>query len=281
MFELGPKPVNAACIKGGHMKRERLGWCLVLGLATFSLGAAAPADDRVPSGTLRVTYIATNPVQAFVDPKTGEVRGPGADMARLIAKRLGVPAKITGVAGPAGVLDSLKKGEADMGLLAFDPERAKEVDFSPPYELAQNTYLVPEGSPLHSVADVDKPGIRVGVTERDAGDLYLTRVLKAAELNRNTTGDLAVVTKWLADHTVDAYGTNRQRLTEIAAHNPGYRLLPDNFYGVEQSVIVPKGHKALLEEVNAALADARNNGLVAEAIARSGLIGLDVAPARP
>jgi polar amino acid transport system substrate-binding protein len=263
------------------MKRERLGWCLVLGLATLSVCTAAPADDRVPTGTLRVTYIATNPVQAFVDPKTGEVRGPGADMARLIAKRLGVAVKITGVAGPAGVLDSLKKGEADMGLLAFDPERAKEVDFSPPYALAQNTYLVPEDSPLRSVADVDKPGIRVGVTERDAGDLYLTRVLKAAELKRNTTGDLAVVTKWLADHTVDAYGTNRQRLTEIAAHNPGYRLLPDNFYGVEQSVIVPKGHKALLDEVNAALADARSNGLVAEAIARSGLIGLDVAPARP
>jgi polar amino acid transport system substrate-binding protein len=268
------------------MKRERLGRCLILAsatlsaLAALSLGTAAQADDRVPTGTLRVTYIATNPVQASVDPKTGEVRGPGADMARLIGKRLGVPVKITGVAGPAGVLDSLKKGEADMGLLAFDPQRAKEVDFSPPYALAQNTYLVPEGSALRSVADVDKPGVHVGVTERDAGDLYLTRALKAAELKRNNTGNLDVVTKWLADHTVDAYGTNRQRLTEIAAHNPGYRLLPDNFYGVEQSVIVPKRHQALLDEVNTVLADARRDGLVAEAIARSGLIGLDVAPAR-
>ena len=89
------------------------------------------------------------------------------------------------------------------------------------------------------------------------------------------------MTKWLADRTVDAYGTNRQRLTEIAARNPGYRLLPDNFYGVEQSVIVPKGHKALLDAVDKVLDDARRSGLVAEAIARSGLIGLDVAPARP
>jgi len=263
------------------MNRERVSWCLALALTTLSVTTAAQADDRVPTGTLRVTYIATNPVQASVDPKTGEVRGPGADMARAIAKRLGVPVKITGVAGPAGVLDSLKKGEADMGLLAFDPERAKEVDFSPPYALAQNTYLVPEGSALRSVVDVDKPGVRVGVTERDAGELYLSRALKAAELKRNNTGNLDVVTKWLADHTVDAYGTNRQRLTEIAARNPGYRLLPDNFYGVEQSVIVPKDHKALLEEINAALDEARSSGLVAEAIAHSGLIGLDVAPARP
>jgi polar amino acid transport system substrate-binding protein len=268
-------------MRRGHLKQGYLGRLLVLAFAMFSLGTAVQADDRVPTGTLRVTYISTNPVQASVDPKTGEVRGPGADMARAIAKRLGVPVKITGVAGPAGVLDSLKKGEADVGLLAFDPERAKEVDFSPPYALAQNTYLVPEGSALRSVADIDKPGVRVGVTERDAGDLYLTRALKAAELKRNNTGNLDVVTKWLADRTVDAYGTNRQRLTEIAARNPGYRLLPDNFYGVEQSVIVPKGHKALLEEVNAVLDDARRNGLVAEAITRSGLIGLDVAPARP
>jgi polar amino acid transport system substrate-binding protein len=264
-----------------HLNRRQSGRFLAVAFAALSLCATAQADDRVPTGTLRVTYIATNPVQASVDPKTGEVRGPGADMARAIAKHLGVPVKITGVAGPAGVLDSLKKGEADVGLLAFDPERAKEVDFSPPCALAQNTYLVPENSPLRSVADIDRPGVRVGVTERDAGDLYLTRALKAAELKRNNTGNLDVVTKWLGDHTVDAYGTNRQRLTEIAARNPGYRLLPDNFYGVEQSVIVPKGHNALLEEVNAVLADARSSGLVADAITRSGLIGLDVAPARP
>jgi hypothetical protein len=62
------------------------------------------------------------------------------------------------------------------------------------------------------------------------------------------------VTKWLAGREVDAYGTNRQRLTEIAERNPGYRLLPDNFYGVEQSVIVAKGNKPLLDAVNIALA---------------------------
>jgi polar amino acid transport system substrate-binding protein len=183
--------------------------------------------------------------------------------------------------GEGECADEGSQGEADISLLAFDPARAKEVDFSAPYSLAQNTYLVPVGSPIKSVADIDKPGIRVGVTERDAGELYLSRALKAAEIKRNTTGNLDVVTKWLAGHEVDAYGTNRQRLTELAARNPGYRLLPDNFYGVEQSVIVPKGNKALLDAGNAVLDEARRSGLIARAIARSGLIGLDVAPARP
>jgi polar amino acid transport system substrate-binding protein len=152
-----------------------MGRFFVVAVAALCLCSIAQADDRVPTGTLRVTYIATNPVQASVDPKSGEVRGPGAEVARAIANHLGVPVKITGVAGPAGVLDSLKKGEADLGLLAFDPARAREVDFSAPYSLAQNTYLVPVDSPITSVTDIDKPGIRVGVTERDAGELYLSR----------------------------------------------------------------------------------------------------------
>jgi ABC-type amino acid transport substrate-binding protein len=83
--------------------------------------------ENLPAGTLRATYIATNPVQAFIDPKSGEVRGPGADIAREIARLLNAAVKITGAAGPAapaGVIDSVKKGEADIGFLAFDPLRS-------------------------------------------------------------------------------------------------------------------------------------------------------------
>lgn len=248
-------------------------------LMALAVAWPAGAETTLPTGTLRASYIATNPVQASIDPKTGKTRGPGAAIARELARRLGVPVTITGVAGPAGVIDSIKKGEADIGFLAFDPQRAKEVDFSQPYALAQNTFLVREDSPLKSVGDIDRPGIRIGVTERDAGDLYLSRHLQAAEIKRNGTGNLNIVIPWLGDRTVDAYGTNRQRLTEIAMRNPGYRLLPDNFYGVEQSVVVAKGSTALLEDVNALLDEARRSGLIATAIEQAGLLGVDVAPA--
>jgi polar amino acid transport system substrate-binding protein len=255
---------------------------LCLGASGFAQESSAQekfAKEKLPTGTLRATYIATNPVQAFLDQKTGEVRGPGAELAREIAKHLAVPVKITGVAGPAAVIDSLKKGEADIGFLAFDPLRAAEVDFSQVYALAQNTYMVPANSAIKTVADVDRAGIRVGATERDAADLFLTRALNAAELKRNATGSLDTAVKWLADGTVDAYGTNRQRLTELAARNPGYRLLPDNFYGVEQSVVVAKGGKALIDFVNGVLDEARSSGLIAASIERAGLVGVDVAPA--
>jgi polar amino acid transport system substrate-binding protein len=248
-------------------------------LVAFGLGPVARADERVPTGTLRVTYIATNPVQAFVHAKSGEVRGPGADVVRAIAASLNFPVKITGVAGPAAVIDSIRKGEADLGLLAFDPTRAAEVDFSAVYVLAQNSYLVPANSPIRSVADVDRAGIKVGVTAGDAADLFLTRALKAATLIRNATGSMDIAAKWLADGTVDAYGTNRARLTDLAARNPGYRLLPDNFYGVEQSVVAARGNAALIEAANRVIAEAKASGLIATSIAQAGLVGVDVAPA--
>jgi len=268
-----------------HAHRAVLGAALAAGFAALCLGTPAVAQDtftkdKLAAGTLRATYIATNPVQAFIDAKTGEVRGPGADLARDIASHLGVPVKIAGVAGPAGVIDSIKKGEADIGFLAFDPQRAAEVDFSQVYALAQNTYMVPANSVIRAVADIDRAGTKVGVTERDAADLFLTRALKAADLKRNATGSLETAAKWLADGTVDAYGTNRQRLTELATKNPGYRLLPDNFYGVEQSVVAAKGNKALIEFVNGVIDEARSSGAIARSIENAGLLGVDVAPAK-
>jgi polar amino acid transport system substrate-binding protein len=244
------------------------------------LTGTACADGRVPAGTLRAAYIATNPVQASVDPASGELRGPGAAVAREIARRLGAPVTITGVANPAAVIDSVRKGEADIGFVAFDPQRAADVDFAQVYALAQNTYLVREDSSLKTVADVDRAGVKVGVTARDTADLVLTRGLKAAELRRNTTGTIDTALAWLADGTVDAYGTNRQRLTDLAARHPGYRLLPDNFYGVEQSVIVAKGNAALLDAVNAAIDEAKRSGLIARSVEQAGLAGVDVAPPR-
>jgi polar amino acid transport system substrate-binding protein len=190
-----------------------------------------------------------------------------------------VAVKITGVAGPAGVIDSVK-GEADIGFLAFDLLRAAEVDFSQVYALAQNTYMVRADSALKTVADVDRPGVTVGVTERDAADLFLTRALRTATLRRNATGKVETALQWLGEGTIDAYGTNRQRLMELAARNPGYRLLPDNFYGVEQSVVAAKGNKPLLDFVNGVLDDARASGLIARSIEAAGLNGVDVAPAR-
>ena len=249
-------------------------------LALAFLAACAGSADRavVPTGTLRAVFIGSNPVQGAIDPKTGEARGPAAEISQALARRLGVPVKVAGVAGPGAVIEAVKKGEADIGFLAFDPARAEEVDYSRAYSLVQNTYIVLDRSPLRSAADVDRAGVRVGVAGRDASDLYLTRTLKNAELKRNPGGDVDKAVQMLRAGEIDAYGANRQRLSEAAARIPDLRLFPDNFYGVGQAVVVAKGNGALLRAVNGTLEEARASGLVAAAIARAGLKGVDVAP---
>jgi polar amino acid transport system substrate-binding protein len=255
---------------------------LLLTLLTLSAAHADDlAKDLAPTGTLRATYIATNPVQASVDPATKEVRGPAAEMTRELAKRAGVPFTITGANGVQGVIDSVKNGTADIGFVAYDPVRAEQVDFSQNYALAQNSYLVPENSPIRSVADADRPGVRIGVGTRDAGDYFLTRTLKHAELKRNDGGNLDVALRQLAAGEIDAYAGNRMRLHGAAQKTPGYRLVADNFYGVEQSVIVPKGSAARLAVVDKFIDGARAAGLIADAITRAGLVGVDVAPPGP
>ena len=258
---------------------------MVRTIAAFAfLAAALPAaandlaKDLAPTGTLRAVYIGANPVQASVDPTTKEVRGPGAEIARELARRAGVPVTIMGVRGADGVLEAVKNGSADIGFLAYDAVRAAQVDFSQNYSLAQNSYLVVESSPIRSVADADRAGVRIGVGARDAGDYFLTRTLKAATLIRNEGGVGDAIVRAVLAGELDAYAGNRMRLHEAAQKTPGLRLVSDNFYGVEQAVIVPKGEAARLAIVNRVLDEARTSGLIADAVKRAGLVGVDVAP---
>ncbi len=201
---------------------------LAIVLAT-GVSAAALAAELVPGGTLRATFISTNPVQAKTDPATGEVKGPAADLARELGRRLGVPVTIKGAQGVNGVLASVKNGEADIGFLAYDPVRAKEVDYSQTYALAQNTYLVLDGSPLRSISEIDRAGMRIGVTEGDTADLVLTRTLKNAELWRNKGGDMEAAFRALQAREIAAYATNRQRLHELSQLHAGLRMLRREF----------------------------------------------------
>jgi polar amino acid transport system substrate-binding protein len=242
--------------------------------------AIADADALAPTGVLRAIFLESNPVQGSVDA-AGVVSGPAADLTRELARRHGIPSSVTPVKGTQAVIEGVKTGTADIGFLAFDPLRAAQVDFSQPYSLAYNAYLVPAGSPIQSTADVDRSGVRIGVGERDAADLYLTRTIKQAMLRRVAAGSVDTLVGVVTAGEVDAFATNRYRLAQALARIPGARILPDNFLAVEQAVIVVKGATARLAIIDRFLDDARGSGLIRAALARSQLTGVDVAPAKP
>jgi polar amino acid transport system substrate-binding protein len=248
--------------------------------ASLLVQAADPKDSLAPTGTLRVTFLGGNPVQGRVDTASGAVSGPVADVAQEIAKRLGVPFKVFPSMGVREVLDAVKMRTADVGFLAFDATRAAEVDFSEAYSLAYNSYIVTDDSPIRSGSEIDRPGVRVAAPKGDSGELFLSRTLKQAELKSIAGLNPEAAFKMLAAHEIDAYATNRERLSEMSARFPGLRLLPDNFFAVEQSMIVAKGNTEGVEYLNQFIGDARASGLLKSVLDRAKLNGVEVTPAK-
>ena len=137
-----------------------------------------------PSGTLRAGINLSNFLLVTGKAASGDPIGVAPDMARAIADRLGVSVSYVTFASPGELTDAAGRDVWDIGLIAAEPARAKTIAFTPSYVEIEATYMVPEGSSLAAIDDVDHPGIRIAVSDRSAYDLYLTRHLKHAELVR-------------------------------------------------------------------------------------------------
>jgi polar amino acid transport system substrate-binding protein len=245
--------------------------------ALCSCGPAC-ADDIAPAGTLRAVYLGSNPAQAVQDRATGAIRGVSADLARELGRRIGAPVEIKPVANPQAVLDAVAGGIADIGFVAYAPSRAGTVEFSQTYMLVVQSFLVLEGSSIRAIADIDRGGQKIAGTRDDSITLYLRRKLRAALLVE-TGNDPAEIRRMLGTRQIDAFGANRQRLTTLMNEAPGTRLLADNLFGVPQTIVVPKGRAEALTDVNRFIDDARASGFLQRAIATSGVIGIEPAPA--
>lgn len=238
---------------------------------------AACADALAPTGTLRAVYLASNPAQAVRDATSGELRGAAVDLARDLARRHNVPVALVPGASPAAVIEAVAKGEADIGFVAFAPERVGTVAFSQVYMLVQQSFVVPEGSSIRAVADIDAPGLRIAGGKGDSVTLYLRRNLQRVTLVETDNTPADTQRKFSAGE-IDAFGANRQRLTTMLKDMPGYRLLPDSLFGVPQTIIVGKDNAAALAAVNAFVDDVRSSGFLAKSLIASGIVGIDVAP---
>ncbi|HSF95965.1 MAG TPA: transporter substrate-binding domain-containing protein [Thermohalobaculum sp.] len=239
--------------------------------------------DRVraqlaPTGSLRAGVNLGNILLVTGKTPAGDPEGVSPDMAAAIAKRLGVPLTLVPYASPGAVADALARDEWDIGLIAYEPERARTIAFAPAYVEIEATYLVPAGSDIRTLAEVDRPGIRIAVSDRSAYDLYLTRHLKHAELCRRP--GLAGAFKRFADEGLEALAGLRPALIDDAARLPGSRVLEGGFTAVGQAVGSKPGNPEALAFLTAFVGEARQSGLVARLIDRHGVTGrLQVASA--
>src|SRR5438270_2417336 len=161
-----------------------------------SRGARPPMSPDViaelaPTGVLRAGINLGNFLLVTGTSPAGDPEGVARDMAREIATRLGVQVKYVPFKTPGELADAAGGGVWDVGLIGAEPQRAEKIAFTPAYAEIEATYLVPAGSPLKSIADVDKPGVRIAVSARSAYDLWLARNIKHAEVVRSDTLDSA------------------------------------------------------------------------------------------
>jgi polar amino acid transport system substrate-binding protein len=238
--------------------------------------------DLAPTGTLRAAFLATNPVQARIDPQTGAITGPVADLVRELADRLHVSYKIIPVPDAAAVIDSVKTRTVDIGFLAIEAARAAQVDFSEPYALMANAYLVRADSSIKSSADVDRAGVTIGAVKGQSQEIYVSANIRSGRvqvLPVMPAND--AVAAMLAGRQLDAFAANRQRMEEVARVSPAVRVLPDNFLMIGQAIVVEKGQSARLDEINRFLADVRASGFVKSSLDRARLAGsMEVAVVR-
>lgn len=230
-----------------------------------------------PDGTLRAGINLGNFLLVTGKSPSGDPEGVAPDMARAIAERLGVKLKLVPLKTPGELADAAGSDVWDIVLIGAEPARAEKIAFSPAYAEIEATYLVPAGSRLRTIAEVDRPGIRIAVSARSAYDLWLVRNIRQAQLVHAEGIDAAF--KLFVNDKLEALASLRPRLLTDAVKLPGARILDGQFTAVQQAVGTAKSNLAAAAFLRGFVEEAKASGFVAELIARHHVAGLSVAPA--
>jgi polar amino acid transport system substrate-binding protein len=252
-------------------------------------GTAASAAAQQPSLDPRVADIARagkvrvglHLPQFLQDPATGEIKGHGTgavivQIAQALGTQLGVKVELVGHPSPPRLIECLQANACDTGFLGFVPGRTSEVGFTPPYIMVPFTMMVPANSSVRSIAETDKPGVRIAAVRSHASTLALRRIVKQATIVDVDIPDEAF--ELIRSGRADAWASPRPPLLEYAPKLPGARVL-DGRYGENlQSMAVPKEQAGRLAYISEFLEAARGSGLVKRAIERAGEHGIEVMP---
>lgn len=244
------------------------------------MSAPAPSKDVIAeltsTGALRAGINMSNFLLVTGKAANGDPQGVSPDMAAEIARRLGVPLKLVPFKSPGELGDQAENNVWDIGNIGAEPQRAKTIAFTAAYCEIQSTYLVPSGSPIKTIADVDKPGVRISVTGRSAYGLWLENNIKHATLMRVDTLD-ASFDQFVAQK-LEVLAGLRPRLIDDVKKLPGARILDGQFSAVQQAVGTPRKNAKAAMWLAAVVEECKASGLVGKLIEKHKANGLSVAP---
>ena len=235
----------------------------------------AAKAQLTPTGKLRAGINFQNQLLTTLGPN-GEQGGVAVEFARELARRLAVPLEIIPYKSAGALADSVTTGAWEISVLGDEPERARVLDFATPLTEIEATYLVPAGSPIRGIDEVDRVGIRIVSPARSAYDLFLSRTIRNARLVQ-IAGSRAAEQHFVREK-LDVMAGLKPALLELAPTLPGSRILDGNFTVVRHTVCVPKGRDAAAAYLRDLVEDVKASGLVTRWIAESGVKGLSAAP---
>ena len=193
------------------------------------------------------------------------------------SRRLTLPLAFVTFDAAGKVFEALSRDAWDVAFMAIDPKRAAEIDFTPPYVIIEGSYMVPVDSPLRTIGDVDREGVRIAVGNGSAYDLYLTRTIRSAQILRAPTGNEAIA-MFERDRLEVAAGV-KSPLLRYAQSRPDLRVMDGRFMVIEQAMGVPRGRTKAVGYLRTMIEELKASGFVADALARSGQRDALVAPA--
>ena len=232
--------------------------------------------ELAPTGILRAGINLSNFLLVTGRSAAGDPEGVAPDMARAIAAELGVPVEYMPFKTPGELGDQVGNNVWDIGLIGAEPQRAEKIAFSAAYVEIEATYMVPAGSAVKSIADVDRKGVRIAVSARSAYDLWLVNNIKNATLVQ-VSGLDAAFQKFMTDK-LEVLAGLRPGLLKDVEKAPGLKILDGKFTAVQQAVGTAKANLAGAAFLADFVEKAKKSGLVAELIERHKVKGLSVAP---
>lgn len=224
--------------------------------------------NLAPSGVLRVAMNYGNPVLVQRGAEDASPRGVAADLARAVAKRLGVSPQFVSYDAAGKVVAGREKDEWDLAFLAIDPLRAESIRFTEAYVQIEGTYMVANDAPFTRVEELDQPGVRIAVGQGAAYDLFLSRHLQHASLERAATSAGAM--DLFAQRQLDAAAGVRQPLLAYATEHAGYRVLDGHFTAIQQAIAVPKERQLAYDWLVSFLQDMKHSNFIRTALVESG-----------
>jgi polar amino acid transport system substrate-binding protein len=245
------------------------GALVALLIASTASAQESTMKELAPTGKLRVGVVYAPTMSTFFVLKEGDkARGVTVDLGDALAKKHNLPVEFVLYPNSGQAVDAVESGAVDVSFMPVDDERRKRLSIGPDYVRAESTYMVTAASGAKTVADVDKPGMRV------IGIANTTTIRAAARTLKNTTispvtsvGDAMAALK---EGKADAFALGRDSLPPYVKQVPGSRITDGHFQQMGIAIAVPKERPAALAAITEFMNAAKKDGTVRNALDKGG-----------